>query len=243
MYMSDFFSWLLKLINQWQTWASGGGFGGLIVIVLFLFERLRRWTMPKLWYILFFIAFFMVGASFIVWRQEFHKRTDLERRLEEENQPKLKARITFEVVTSVGINNKDSLLALWVEILNTGAPSIAKDFKVSIKYHQKQFEGTIIKFSGNQKEITFTGKTEQETVVWNTVDFLPDKAKSQPVPQGGAVEGYLILLVKDIKQSEIIKDSEFVVSFLDVTEKLITTSGRFSGKPAHFVGPEDLKQY
>jgi hypothetical protein len=80
--MRDFLTWAALLLSQWQHWASGGGFGGAAVLILYLLERILRWAMPKAWYLLIFVGFFILGASFMVWRAEHKLVEDLNSRLE-----------------------------------------------------------------------------------------------------------------------------------------------------------------
>jgi hypothetical protein len=68
--MRDIIDWLLALISHWQYWASGSGLGGFVVLVSALVERLINKKMSKKTYVLIFIVFFSVGASFMAWRDE-----------------------------------------------------------------------------------------------------------------------------------------------------------------------------
>jgi hypothetical protein len=70
--MSLVLEWLWSMITHWQSWVSGGGLGGLILIVLLMVEKFhpRGWTMPKRWYAVIIGAFFVLGASFMAWRDE-----------------------------------------------------------------------------------------------------------------------------------------------------------------------------
>jgi hypothetical protein len=64
--MNDLILWLSLLFGHWQNWLGGAGLGGFIVLVVYLLERFKGWTMPKFWYALLFIFFFILGSSFMV---------------------------------------------------------------------------------------------------------------------------------------------------------------------------------
>lgn len=80
--MTDFFNWLYLLVGHWQKWLSGGGLGGLVILLVYLLERFRGRTMPKRWYIIVFIVFYIIGASFVTWKDEHEQVVSLTQKLE-----------------------------------------------------------------------------------------------------------------------------------------------------------------
>jgi hypothetical protein len=64
--------WLGAMFGHWQHWLSGGGFGGFVVIVILIVEKLhpKGWTMSKRWYVVMISAFFVLGASFMTWNDQ-----------------------------------------------------------------------------------------------------------------------------------------------------------------------------
>ena len=65
------------MFGHWQTWLSGGGFGGLIVVLVNLIERLTGRRLSHKSYGLIFVAAFLICACFIVWIQEHAERGNL----------------------------------------------------------------------------------------------------------------------------------------------------------------------
>jgi hypothetical protein len=62
-----FGTWFRAVFGQWQSWLSGGGIGGAVVIVVGLLNYFELWKMPKRWYAAIFIGFFFVGANYVAW--------------------------------------------------------------------------------------------------------------------------------------------------------------------------------
>ncbi len=93
--MSLVLGWLWSMVTHWQSWVSGGGVGGLILIIIVMIEKFhpRGWTMPKRWYAVIIGAFFVLGASFMAWRDE-HRRAD---RLQEALNSKPTVPASFQV--------------------------------------------------------------------------------------------------------------------------------------------------
>jgi hypothetical protein len=70
------FLWLV--FGHWQHWLSGGGFGGLVVILVSLMERLTGMSLSRKAHALIFVASFFVFACFIAWTSERSERMALQ---------------------------------------------------------------------------------------------------------------------------------------------------------------------
>lgn len=68
MHFSD---WLSQALGNWQGWLSGGGIGGLVLIVINLIERFGWWQVPKKWYAALVLAGFFCGANYVAWNSAF----------------------------------------------------------------------------------------------------------------------------------------------------------------------------
>jgi hypothetical protein len=80
--MNEILDWFGTLLSHWQYWLSGSGFGGAVVIATGMYERFRGRTMSSGTYGLVFVVCFLVGASFMAWRDERHERISLKTTLE-----------------------------------------------------------------------------------------------------------------------------------------------------------------
>ena len=65
--LSEIFPFLESVFAHWQIWLSGGGLGGIVVLVLALTERLTKWSMSRRAHVGVFIVAFFVCACFLSW--------------------------------------------------------------------------------------------------------------------------------------------------------------------------------
>ena len=80
MHLSD---WFPVVFGQWQTWLSGGGIGGVAVIVVGILDRWGKWPMSKKWYAAIFLGAFFLGANYVAWLQAFTSMKGREKDLHE----------------------------------------------------------------------------------------------------------------------------------------------------------------
>jgi hypothetical protein len=86
--MKELRLWLTRLVNHWPKSLSGVSVGGVGVILPYLLERSQGWTMSKLWYIPIFTLFYILGASFMAWKDEHKSVIDLTNQLEQKRKNK-----------------------------------------------------------------------------------------------------------------------------------------------------------
>lgn len=202
--MDDFIKWLSLIFGRWQVWASGGGIGGAVVIILYLIERLIGWTMPKNWYVLIFVILFILSASFIVWKDEHQKTSILEQELateKERSKPNFHIEAGVSYVSPAGKTNESSIVVVIGIIKNTGAPSIASNFLVSVNVKGVTTVGQFFPFGEN---IVIPALNSAPQITLHRDDYLVKKGMQQPIPTGGAVQGFLIVLVPNVKPAEIL---------------------------------------
>lgn len=71
--LRDLGGFLAAVFGQWQSWASGGGAGGVVVLVVNLGERLTGKSLSRRIYIVVFVGVFLAGAMFMAWREQLHR--------------------------------------------------------------------------------------------------------------------------------------------------------------------------
>lgn len=214
--MNDFGLWMSLLLSHWQNWASGGGLGGVVILLVYLIERLRGKTMNNAWYIVLFVVVFILGASFMVWKDEHQQVTLLSVELEKQKSPRLDAQFDIFAATRAGENNESSIVFVTATITNMGAPSIVNNITLSIKVGDKQTEGQY--FALPQNEIRLQDKTYDFTL--KREDYLVKKCMSQPIPLGGAVQGGMPLFFPGIEKSKVFeRGTVFIFSFQDISHK------------------------
>lgn len=171
------------------------------------------------------LAGFVFFACFQAWQGEYtakslaeQGKTKAEQKFEELTVPKLKATIPSFFIAPVGEHAENTLLTVVVSITNTGAPSIADNFVVKVHRDDRDYtidflpppSGKVVLFSGNSKN--------SNSAVLEHSDFLPDKAMSNPIPHGGAVVGFMQVVVDGLMFRDAdTKETRLSVVFNDVT--------------------------
>lgn len=92
------------------------GLSGGVILVVYLIERLRGHAMDNGWYVLLFVVLFILGASFMVWKDEHGKVAVLTIKLEKQKAPKLDARFDVSVVAPAGEKNESSMVIISANI-------------------------------------------------------------------------------------------------------------------------------
>ena len=178
--------------------------------------------MPNIVYGLLFIFIFVLGASYMVWKDERKKVIDLTNELNEKKDqktPKLSAEFDVFAVAPAGENNKDSILTITADIKNIGAPSIISNIGLIIKRDGREYLGENIVLTKGETLLEGDGLK----LSLKEEDNLIRKGISNPIPNGGALSGWHIFLVRNLQGKEIY-DPKTVISFSykDVTDKLYT---------------------
>ena len=223
--VSDILMWLSNLFSNWQNWASGGGLGGVVTLVVYLVERLWGRTMSKLWYVLIFVVVFTLGASFMAWRDEHQSVLykgeqigNLKTEIEGLKIPKLNGTITNIVVAPAGNQDESSVVFVLAIITNTGLPSIVKDFILTVKMGDRKIRGMPLAISDKFNLWKRTEK-EGEGLILKAEDYLPKKGMGQPIVRGGGIAGFIHYLIPNISQKQVISDGLIILSFKDVSDK------------------------
>jgi hypothetical protein len=128
--MSDFWQFILAVFWRWQGWLGGSGFGGAIVVLVSLYERLSGRAMSKRMYVTFFVIAFLFGAFFMAWRDQLHAAIEANKKLDEEK-PKfvLDINATLEGdVPEIG----GATMFINLVLKNFGSPSPAYGWKLSV---------------------------------------------------------------------------------------------------------------
>ncbi len=216
---TDFIAFLVAVFGRWQHWASGGGIGGAVLLLLYFYERMSGIAMPKRMYAALVIGAFLFAAFFTAWRDQYHTALAAMQRvaeIETEKSPDLKGEIGIVAVAPAGPKNSNSIVTLFATIKNTGAPSIADSMLVTIKMTNGR-KVQLTPLGVPRKELTLSGKPNEPNVVFQREDYLPEKAISNPIPTGGAVQGFVWGVALGAEQREVInKGTIIVISFKDI---------------------------
>jgi hypothetical protein len=224
--MKDLAIWIGLIFGQWQTWASGGGVGGFITILVYVIERLKGRTMKNEWYVLIFIIAFILGASFVVWKNEYSKRISLETQIAKYQMPIFSSQVDILASSAAGSREEDTLLAVIVTIKNSGAPSIADSFIVTAKLDGREMEALILPPPQDKIQLWRQTEKEGEGLTLESKNFLLRKCSEQPIPSGGSCVGFLMLLVRNANFRDIATRGRVIVVFSDAFNKTYTIESK-----------------
>lgn len=215
--MPNLILWSSLLFNSIQKWASGGGLGGAVLLIVYFIVWWRGWTMPKIWYALIFFVFFIVGSSFIVWRDEHlaHLKTkaDLSAALDQKV-VKFHGEL-LHAIMSLADNKKDVWAILTISIWNSGADSVVRGYKAKVSFNGKVFDDLHPQIFPKGFRIRDEKGVELEMLY--PQQMITEKT-SVPVVRGDTKTGTLIFLIKDA--SDFVSVSpEWTINFVDYTGK------------------------
>jgi hypothetical protein len=164
------------------------------------------------------IAFVVSGVALLL--IEGFKIRKLSKELESEkdrSRPNLAVPSGFTVITApVGENDRDCMVMISTVIVNTGAPSIVTDIDIFIKMDDRELKGEAFPLAPGP--VTMSG---QLTLQAKQEDYLPRKAIEHIIANGGGIQGFHIVVVRNATQDEICKAGTIVIlRFKDVVGKL-----------------------
>ena len=102
----------------------------LILIVLYLIERLhpQKWTMPKRWYVVILFVFFVLGASFITWKDQQSENISTPKKVDDltEKQRSLtQSDFSIETLSDIFAELPSGAQATWIIRLDNRGASAA----------------------------------------------------------------------------------------------------------------------
>jgi hypothetical protein len=212
----DLRGFFVAIIADWVALMSG-----IASVALTILGVVRRWeVLPRraLW-IAALVCFFIAAAR--VWTDEHRARLAAEKRLEQLTIPDLSGVIDFVSVAPAGENAQDSIITLYAEIKNLGAPSVVDTFSMKVRSKDGK-EVVLLSLGRPSKDVQLFADIPGQYGLLPVDEFLPIKAITQPVPKGGKTYGWTWGLAKGIRKTELMNpESRIFLSFDDVTGKTI----------------------
>jgi hypothetical protein len=216
------FPWfLLSVANHIFTLAAGCA----VTVLIGLFEKyiLKRPISVKIEVIV--LLAFLFFACFQAWRDEYDRATTEQTELHRLKAPNLIGEITGVTTAPGGEGGRDTLLTVWAEIKNTGAPSIAENISLEAHFPDGRIK-PVISLPRTSKSVRLLGDLRDQGILLLTQDFLSTKALAAPIATGGAVEGWAWGVLYGTTPQEARKDAVVVMKFRDVSGRLVETKGR-----------------
>ena len=190
--MGYLFSFIAGVLNHWVELMSGG----IITVVVALFERHKTKTVSWRWYIRL-IVLFVFMACFLAWRDEHKALGEAKKELNEtkltlekvKNDKKPNFHLHCEYATAGTVGNPPKpCLALYVYIRNTGAPSTISGWELKIyRPGLPPLVGTPIFLS----EDTIVEFGTDPPIKIKPSESLANKVGTHLIPTNGAESGIL----------------------------------------------------
>ena len=165
---------------------------------------------------------FIISSAILLIKQ--HKKINiLAKGLDEEKdrkKPNLSSEFDVFAVAPAGKKEEDSVITIMAIIRNVGAPSIISNVRVVIKKENMEIQGEDVVLG--QGPMFLEG--EGLKLIVKEEDNLPRKGIANPIPTGGALHGWHIVLARKIKKEEIYNRGTIITfSYKDVTGRLYAT--------------------
>src|SRR5207249_3690466 len=217
--VSEFWNFLVAVFWHWQSWAGGSGFGGAVVVLIGLYERLTGHVMGKRMYVTVVIVAFLFGAFFMAWRDQYHGRLTAEdslTKLKKDSTPELVGEIRVIEIAPWPGDHSNSIVIVDASIKNLGAPSFVDSFIVTIKVGGKSVQGLQIPAPSEGIIARHPGGGES---IHHAADYLPKKGL-ETIGKYGATEGFYSVMVPNVSPEELIAGQAVIVLFYkDATGK------------------------
>jgi hypothetical protein len=214
--LKDIGRFIWAVLSIWQAYMTGG----IVIALLGLYERLTKKTISLRTFIIGVIAF-LLAAFFLAWRDQYRGRLDTEIRIKELSNPDLTGQIEFFSgggnPAGAPVLTKDTFMFLLIRIWNTGAPSVIRELKTTVKTPGGRLvEGSPMIIPGS---IRMTDKDGHE-IAYSMKDSLIVKAAETPIPRNGSAEGFVIVAFKDLPKEEVIQRGSVITFFFkDINQK------------------------
>jgi len=118
--------------------------------------------------------------------------------LEVQSAPKLDGSFQGTMIAPGGQENQNTIYTSVVSITDTGAPSIVRNFRLSLNLPDGHIvEGRILLSPGKGHRLILKMASGGE-VNMDGADFLPQKAQELPIPTNGASAGFIQALFENV---------------------------------------------
>jgi len=209
------------LLYLWAT-----PFAVIAAGVVAVFEKIRGKSVSKRAFFAFGIAYLLV-AGFSVWREERDARVQIseeKRRIEKEqkyakdqNTPNLQGDVLYSSVGKLKADTNITVVTLIVSVTNLGAPSITKNWWVSITTP----DGELVSREPIYYRKGWDDSKEGEPGlrIYNS-DAIYARTGEDPIPRGGEKHGNLVFFFKGVKPEKIERGGNILkLCFSDATGK------------------------
>jgi|SRR5579872_3232683 len=236
--ITDISTFLAAVFGRWQGWASGGGFGGAILLCLYLYERLSSKIIPNRVYVSLVIVAFFFAASFMAWRDQYHAYQGasaateaVQAKLNALSKPILAGNIVPMAGAYSGEKQENTLLTLAVHISNSGAPTGIESPSLEVAKDGKTLRTDLLPPADGD---LYAGSTNTgPRIPLRIGSHLFERAMRNPIPTNVAIDTWLQAVVYGLTKTEFgTQGTNISLSFVDVatgtrhTLSTVTTGAR-----------------
>lgn len=192
---------------------------GLIIVVSLrlgrrISPRIEKWNDIPDWLFVVVGLVSLFFAGYLAWSDEHNQVAGLKHTIDTLSVPELKGEIPFLAFAPA---DEGVVMTIEVTIMNEGAPSIAKNFSLVVNASGTSVKGERVSMPPG----TFTlGADNGARLTLPKSDYLPLRASYNPVPRNGAVDGYMMFLLKGLRYDQIVGDpnGSALFSFEDIRD-------------------------
>jgi hypothetical protein len=208
----DITRFALAVLKNWQAYMTGG----IIMAILTSYEWLTKRTISRRVAIVAIVSFFAV-ASFMAWSEQYQAALRIEAKLRDLTTPEFKGSID-SVSVSPSSEKGDALVIINAHIINLGSPSIAEFSDCMVRTASgRQIVGEFGPIPP-QLAVSFSEpklKGAKAALIYVREDNLLVKGSAAPIPTGGAVSGWLYVVVHGIDENEILRPGTIISLAVD----------------------------
>jgi len=226
--MADVINWLATVFGHQQNWLSGGGVGGIAVVITATLQAMDLWKMPKRLYFVVFVVFFFVGSNYVAWHEEHLASGIKDRQIEKLNGIIASQQPQFVVTADQTASQYDpktkmTLILIGVAVLNKGADSVAINWTAHYKSPTLDMDIDVVRLV-NQ---ILLGQ-EAWQILFRGEEALNLKTQAEAIQRGHAAIGRIAITVPGDRMSELNKGQALItVRCQDYLNKEYT--GLYSG--------------
>jgi hypothetical protein len=229
-----FWEWIAATFSNWQAWLSGGGAGGACIVVIALVEQFTSWKMNSSWRIVLVFVFFVLGASFMTWKNErklvvnqSEYIASLQKQVASLNQSEITGEIEFSIL---GKQFEGSQAGLIVSLHNNGAASsiLPNSWKlVAVTADGLSHEGRPNTLKNENLDFCLAGTKVMRFV---RPDALYLKAADRPVERNGYMQGFLLFGFPNLKRELLTApETQLILTAQGVSGQMIKTEITIAG--------------
>jgi hypothetical protein len=167
------------------------------------------------------LAPFMVAAPYHLWKENSDRAAAAERKLDQMAAPRIAGEVNTTAVAPGGPKGLDALVTIIATLRNTGAPSVLEDLGVTVAFS----DGRTIAGTQVRPKFGFTTLSGDQSLALRSEDYLPRKSISQPIPTGGAAQGWYMALLQGATKDDVLKSGTVYLTFRDVMGRQYTITG------------------